>query len=94
MEPTLRDGDWTVGIHRPRTLSPGDVVVTALPEHPDTLVVKRIAAVDPIDGSIWLRGDNPGAGSVDSRTFGSVAAEAIQTRLMLRYRPLPPRFIR
>ncbi len=71
-----------------------DIVVFDLPGRPGFEIVKRVAAVDPTDDSVWLLGDDPDAGSIDSRTFGGIPAEAITATVLMRYRPLPPRFIR
>ncbi len=43
-------------------------------------------------GEVWIEGD-AGIG-VDSREFGPVLATAVRARLGLRYRPLPPSFVR
>lgn len=100
MEPALRPGDWILGLRRPRRLRRGDVVVAEHPGRPGFDLVKRVVAVpgdDLPDGSatlapgrVWLLGDNPEAGSVDSRQFGSVGIDDVRARLVLRYRPLPP----
>lgn len=93
MRPALEDGEWVLGATR-SALRVGDVVVCDRPGRPGFAIVKRIVSVDPTDGSLWLLGDDPGAGSVDSRTFGSIPATAVTARLILRYRPHPPRLIR
>lgn len=101
MEPTLSAGDWVVGIRSPRRVRLGDVVVAEHPDRPGFEVVKRVTAVGRHDrdegpplapGELWLEGD-AGIG-VDSADFGPVLATAVRARLGLRYRPLPPRFIR
>ncbi len=94
MRPTLHDGDWVLGVARARRFHPGDVVVCDLPSRPGFEVVKRVTAIDPADGSLWLTGDDRSAGSVDSRSFGAIPAEAVTARLALRYRPVPPTLIR
>ncbi len=100
MIPALHPGDWVVGIRRPRRIERGHVVVVA---HPSAgiEIVKRVAAVggEPIPGTsetlppstLWLLGDNPGAGSVDSRTLGPFEAGRVRARIVARYRPWPPR---
>ena len=40
-------------------------------------------------GEIWVLGDNPGAGSVDSRALGPIPADRVRARLFLRYHPGP-----
>jgi len=92
MEPALRPGDWALGTRRPRRLRPGDVVVYRDPARPGFEIVKRVAAPPtPIaPGEMWLLGDNPGAGSIDSRTLGPLPREWATARLRLRYRPGPP----
>jgi hypothetical protein len=92
MRPTLEDGDWVLAARTAPV--PGDVVISDLPGRAGFEIVKRIAAVDPTDGSIWLLGDDPDAGSVDSRTFGAVPAETITAIVLARYHPFPPRLIR
>lgn len=102
MVPALEAGDWVIGVRRPRRVRRGDVVVVA---HPGSAIeiVKRVAAVggDPIPGStvtlapgkLWLLGDNPAAGSIDSRTLGAVPVGSVRARIVARYRPWPPRRI-
>ena len=91
MEPTLRHGDWTIGIARPRSIHPGQIVVVELPGRPGFDIVKRIDARD--GDTIRLIGDNPDAGSVDSTRFGPLPAGAVAALLVLRYRPRPVRFL-
>ena len=93
MRPTLADGDWVLALARPHRLGVGDVVVFDLPGRREFPIVKRITAIDPRDGSLWLLGDDPLAGSVDSRSFGAIPADAVTARLTLRYRPFPPKRI-
>jgi signal peptidase I len=42
---------------------------------------------------LWVLGDNPAAGSVDSRTLGSLDLKLVTARIVARYRPWPPRRI-
>jgi len=93
MRPALQDGDWVLGVAGSRCRA-GDVVIADMPGRTDFVIVKRVAAIDPVDGSLWLVGDDAAAGSVDSRTFGSVPPGAVTARLVLRYRPLPPKWVR
>ncbi len=104
MEPTLSPGDWTVGVRAPRRLRTGDVVVVDHPEQPGFELVKRVAAIGPVDvpgtdihlepGEIWVLGDHAAAGSVDSTAFGPLPRSAVRARLVARYHPLPLRWIR
>jgi len=89
MEPTLRSGEWWVA-RRTRRVAVGDVVVVRQPEQEDLLTVKRIT--DREGARWWVEGDNSER-SRDSRHYGPVDPEAIVARLVLRYRPLPPRRI-
>jgi signal peptidase I len=102
MEPALHAGDWVIAVKRPRRLRRGDVVVVEHPGRPGFELVKRVAALpgDALpDGTavppdaMWLLGDNPGAGSVDSRTLGPLPSDLIRARAVARYHPWPPRWI-
>ena len=95
MEPALRPGDWVLGIRTPRRLSPGDVVVSRDPRGSGMELVKRVAEPPgPITpDAVWLLGDNPAAGSVDSRSLGPVPRDRVTARLLLRYHPWPPRCV-
>jgi len=102
MEPALRAGDWVIAARRPRRLRLGDVVIVEHPGRSGFDLVKRVAAL-PGDllpdgtavprGALWLLGDNPDAGSVDSRRLGPVPAELVRARVLARYHPWPPRRI-
>ncbi|MDP2622504.1 MAG: S26 family signal peptidase [Actinomycetota bacterium] len=87
MVPALRPGDWVLGVRRPQRLRTGDVVVFDL--RPGFEVVKRVSPPPAGTHGLWLLGDNPAAGSVDSRMFGPVSADRIKSRLLLRYQPRP-----
>jgi signal peptidase I len=99
MIPALHPGDWVIGVRRPRAIGRGDVVVVPHPSA-EIDIVKRVAAVggDAIPGSkeplapgtLWLLGDNPAAGSVDSRALGPFEAGSVRARIVARYRPWPP----
>lgn len=103
MEPTLCDGDWVLAVLGPGRLRRGDVVVVEHPGRPGFEMVKRVAALggDPEPGgdayippdALWLLGDHPAAGSVDSRALGPVPRDAVRAKILLRYRPLPMRLI-
>jgi nickel-type superoxide dismutase maturation protease len=91
MEPALQPGDWLLvrrGLRagRPPRIRPGRLVIARYPGRPDLLLVKRAARREP--GGWWLESDNPGAGAVDSRSFGVVPPELIEGRVLLRYWPL------
>lgn len=104
MEPALFPGDWVLGVRFPTRIARGDVVVLASPSGPE--LVKRVTAVGgdvvPAAGEdrtlshdeLWVTGDNPAAGSVDSATFGPIPVESVRARLVLRYRPFPPKRVR
>lgn len=101
MRPTLSPGDWVLGLRHPGHIEAGDIVVLDMPDRPGFEIIKRVAAVegDTMDtpegtrkvgvGEVWVLGDDPGAGSVDSRHFGPVERSAITAKLMWRYQPLP-----
>ena len=88
MEPALRPGDWllvrrSLRAGRPPRVRPGQLVIARHPGRPDLLLVKRAARREP--GGWWLESDNPGAGAVDSRSFGVVPPELIDGRVLARY---------
>ena len=90
MEPALHPGDWLLtwrGLRgrRPRRVRPGQLVVARHPGQLDLLLVKR--AVRDVPDGWWLESDNPGAGAVDSRSFGPVPVGLIRARVLLRYWP-------
>ncbi len=90
MQPSLRPGDWLlvrrpVRAGRPPSVRPGQLVIARHPHQPGMLLVKRAARREP--GGWRLESDNPAAGAVDSRSFGLVAAELIEGRVLLRYWP-------
>jgi nickel-type superoxide dismutase maturation protease len=90
MRPTLEPGDWLLvdpdayGETPPQT---GDLVLAPDPRRPTRLLVKRVVEVHDERRELWLAGDAHDA-STDSRTFGSVAASALQGRPWFRYWPL------
>jgi nickel-type superoxide dismutase maturation protease len=85
MQPHLYAGDCVL-IRRGRRARVGDVVLVRRPDRPDLLVVKRVREV-VADGQLWLTGDNA-AYSDDSRLFGAVSPDAVEGRVVWRYRPL------
>jgi hypothetical protein len=89
MVPALWPGDRVLGVRRPQRLRTGDVVVFEL--RPGFEVVKRVSPPPAGTHGLWLLGDNPAGGSVDSRTLGPVDPRSVRARLLLRYRPRPIR---
>ncbi|MBK5305208.1 MAG: S24 family peptidase [Frankiaceae bacterium] len=81
MVPAVRDGDWLVVLRGAR-IRPGQVVVACYRSRPDLLVVKRTVA--PRDGGWLLSSDNP-------FVEGPTGVADVEARVLLRYRPLPPR---
>ena len=91
MEPALRPGDWVLvrrgmRARRPPRIGPGQVVIARHPADPGLLLVKRAAR--RTQAGWWLESDNPGAGAVDSRSFGAVPPGLIEGRVVLRYWPI------
>jgi nickel-type superoxide dismutase maturation protease len=91
MEPALRPGDWLLVRRSLRAghqvaVRPGQLVIARHPGRQGMLLVKRAARREP-DGW-WLESDNPGAGAVDSRSFGPVPGELIEGRVLMRYWPV------
>jgi nickel-type superoxide dismutase maturation protease len=90
MEPALRPGDWLLvrrsmrAGHPPR-IRPGQIVIARHPGEPGLLLVKRAARRE--QAGWWLESGNPGAGAVDSRSFGAVPPGLIEGRVVLRYWP-------
>jgi nickel-type superoxide dismutase maturation protease len=92
MEPVLRPGDWLLvrrssSTSHPPRVRPGQIVIARHPAEPGLLLVKRAVRRDP-GGGWWLGSDNPGAGAVDSRSFGAVPPSLIEGRVLLRYWPV------
>jgi nickel-type superoxide dismutase maturation protease len=92
MEPALRPGDWllvrrSLRPGRPPRIRPGQLVIARHPGRPELLLVKR--AGRRAGPGWWLESDNPGAGAVDSRSFGAVPPGLIEGRVLLRYRRGP-----
>jgi hypothetical protein len=88
MEPALRPGDWLLTWRplrpgKPPRIRPGQLVIARHPHQEDLLLVKR--AVRLLPGGWWLAADNPGAGAVDSASFGPVPPGLIEARVLLRY---------
>lgn len=90
MEPTLRPGDWTLGVRRPARLQPGDIVVAEHPDRPGFRLVKRVTDVE--GEGYRIAGDHTDH-STDSRHFGPVPPDAVVARLVVVYHPRPRRFL-
>lgn len=91
MEPALTEGDRLLALRLWAPLlrlRPGALVLARSPAVPGLEVIKRIAAIDRVQGRIAyvLLGDNPFE-STDSRHFGSVPASSITGRVLYRYWP-------
>lgn len=89
MAPALNPGDWIavdIAAYSSRPPRRGHVVLARDPRDSQRTLVKRVGSVD-IHGDTWLLGDNA-ASSTDSRTFGTVAPDAIVGRVRWRYWPI------
>ena len=90
MAPALLPGDWLLldptGGRWPR---PGSIVVVREPGS-GILAIKRVAGRGRSAGleprEAWLLGDAP-AGSIDSRAYGPLDADALAARAWFRYGP-------
>jgi nickel-type superoxide dismutase maturation protease len=85
MRPALEPGDRLLVVCWSR-LKPGDLVVLRDPESRSTMLVKRVSTIDPINGDVTVRGDNPNV-SRDSREFGPVPGALILGKVIYRYLP-------
>jgi nickel-type superoxide dismutase maturation protease len=91
MEPSLLPGDWllvrrSIRPGRAPRIRPRQLVIAQHPGRPELLLVKRVAR--PEGTGWWLESDNPGAGAVDSRSFGPVPPGLIEGQVLLRYWPV------
>jgi signal peptidase I len=89
MEPSLLLGDCLLVeslSYRWRPPRVGEVALARDPRLPSRELIKRIAAVDLVAGTVVLAGDAP-AVSTDSRAFGPVPLDAIRWRAVARYWP-------
>lgn len=89
MLPTLRPGDrLLVDRHAYRDRPPrvGDVVVLVDPTDAKLWLVKRVAQVDPSQGSVEVRGDAAEMAR-DSRQFGPVPTRSVVGRVYRCYFP-------
>ena len=94
MAPALLPGDRLVVVGRPawsrlaasgRWPAPGQVVAVRDPRRPARILVKRVAAVDRLEGTVTVLGDAPA--STDSREFGPVPRSSVLGRAVYRYAP-------
>ncbi len=82
MAPTLLPGDRL--LMRPvgeRAIRPGDILCVRIK---DGLICKRLVALR--DGGMHLEGDNQDS-SVDSRDYGLVPVDCVESKAVLRYWP-------
>ena len=90
MSPTLRKGDWLLGVSaRLLPPAPGRIVVFRQPRGGRGLSIKRVATRESgrEAGGWFLLGDNPPR-STDSRAYGVVPEEQIEAVVVARYGPL------
>ena len=94
MVPALRPGDRLVVVGRSRWSrlrasgrwpSIGEVVAVRDPRRADRMLVKRVGAVDRLEGTVTVVGDAPL--STDSRAFGPVPRSSVVGRAVYRYAP-------
>ena len=78
MSPTLESGD-DVLVSKSGRIRVGDIVVARHPYRTQTLLIKRVYALDD-EGRLDLRGD-AGAASSDSRTLGLFPRERVIGRV-------------
>ncbi len=93
MEPTLHEGDRLLVLYgaRPRRRRMALVRLPDGPHGPRPLAVKRIAWPDLTGRDAWwVASDNEREG-VDSRTVGTIGAEDVLARVLLR---VPDRLVR
>jgi nickel-type superoxide dismutase maturation protease len=89
MAPTLLPGEWLIVEARTyarRAPRAGEIVLVADPREPARELIKRVATVDELSGTLFLRGDAPDA-STDSRTFGALPVADVRWRVIGRYWP-------
>ncbi len=88
MVPTHADGDDVLvdpRAYRRRPPQEGHIVLASHPTVANTLIVKRVARVEP-DGRLFVVGDNPDPlASTDSRQFGAIRVERVQGRVTARF---------
>lgn len=89
MAPTLRPGDRLLvdlGSYRRRPPAAGEVVVLVDPEEPGRWLIKRVATVDPVAGTVEVRGDAADLAR-DSRRFGPVPFRSVLGQAYRLYFP-------
>ena len=90
MAPALLPGDRLVVIGLPWLPQPwperGAVVALRDPRLPGRILIKRVAAVDRVLGTLEVLGDHREA-STDSREFGPVPRSSLVGRAVYRYAP-------
>lgn len=89
MSPTLRPGDRLLvdlRAYRRRPPAAGEVVVLVDPEELGRCLVKRVATVDPVAGTVEVLGDAATAAR-DSRQFGPVPVGSVVGRVYRVYFP-------
>ena len=89
MLPTLRPGDRLLvdpRAYQTRPPQAGEIVVFVDPEEPQRWLVKRVAAVDPTEASVEVRGDAADTAR-DSRRFGPVPLASVVGRVYRCYFP-------
>ena len=90
MSPTLREGDWLLGVSaRLLPPAPGRIVVFRPPRGGRRRSIKRVVARESVReaGGWFVLGDNPPR-STDSRAYGVVPEEQIEAVVIARYGPL------
>ena len=90
MSPTLREGDWLLGVSaRLLPPAPGRIVVFRQPRAGARLSIKRVAVRESgrEAGGWFMLGDNPPR-STDSRAYGVVPEERIEAVVVACYGPL------
>lgn len=76
LTPEFQEGDFVLVVKIPfffDSVRQGDIVVFRHPEY--GTMIKRVSAVDPINGEIFVTGSHPF--SVDSTKFGAIQKDAL-----------------
>ncbi|MGA8604768.1 MAG: nickel-type superoxide dismutase maturation protease [Thermoplasmata archaeon] len=93
MLPTLRPGDRLLvdpRAYRDRPPHVGEIVVVVDPEESSRWLLKRVAMVDTVHGSIEVRGDAAEVAR-DSRRFGPIPLPSVIGRVYYCYFPVDRR---
>lgn len=80
MSPAFCAGDWLV-VMWGGTFRKGQAVLVERETHPGVFLLKRV--IGPIDGKVWVEGDNKGA-STDSRHWGAIDESEIVASVLFR----------